>query len=220
MMCATLWHKLSQFWSSLVCKFCEDIYALIARHFICRLLFDQALKHVSFNLIIGCYVTIERQTIENSDCVFVRERIVSTSCSESQSPIHKRVMGGVLVHIVPYLILGLNSLLFTCARKFVARSSSSPSSTWLSLVIKELIATLELCADCAELSVVWEVHGNVGLGITLFCLCNWWTRDWDDAEACPCGPIEESFLCGTPLTHPHILPKLVGQILAAYFTWQ
>jgi aquaporin related protein len=122
----------------------------------------------------------------------------------------------MLFHIVPYAILLFNSLIFTIARKVASKYSPS----YLSSLAKEFIATLELCADCAELSVVYEVHGFVGYGVTLFGLCFWWARDWDDAEACPCGPIEDSFLCGIPLTSPATFMKLSGQILAAYFTWQ
>lgn len=123
---------------------------------------------------------------------------------------------GLLDHAVPYSILLLNSLLFTLARKVTCKYCPA----YLSSLVKEFIATLELCADCAELSVVYEVHGVVGYGVMLFLLCFWWARDWDDAEACPCGPIEDSFLCGIPLTSPSILLKLSGQMLAAYFTWQ
>lgn len=122
----------------------------------------------------------------------------------------------LLHHAVPYVVLLVNTLLFTVARK----TASKYSPDYLSSLAKEFIATLELCADCAELSVVYEVHGVVGYGATLFVLCLWWARDWDDAEASPCGPIEDSFLCGIPLTSPSILLKLSGQILAAYFTWQ
>lgn len=121
-----------------------------------------------------------------------------------------------MLHTLPYVVLLVNTALASAVRSVVLPFCPP----LLSSFVKEFIATLELCADCAELSVVYEVHGVVGYGVTLFLLCFWWSRVWDDAEACPCGPIEESFLCGIPITSPSIVVKLVGQMVAAYFTWQ
>lgn len=122
----------------------------------------------------------------------------------------------MLLHTLPYAILLVNTALFAAAR-LLAQRICPPL---LLSFVKEFIATLELCADCAELSVVYEVHGLLGYGASLFLLCFWWGHAWDDEQACPCGPIEDSFLCGIPLTTPSILMKLFGQMLAAYFTWQ
>lgn len=121
----------------------------------------------------------------------------------------------VLEHTVPYSVLIVNTLLFTVARKFIAKFT--PAS--ISLLLREVIATLELCADCAELSVVWEVHGLIGYGLSLFILCVWWAFVWEDAEACPCGPIEDCFLCGVSFTNKDIILKILGQAIGAYLTW-
>ena len=128
----------------------------------------------------------------------------------------QRVIMSLLLHTLPYVILSFNSVIATFARKAVFKYCPP----FLSAFAKEFIATLELCADCAELCVVYEVHGVVGYGVTLFLLCIWWARDWEDAQACPCAAIEDSFLCDGSFTDPTTLSSLTGQVLAAYFTWQ
>lgn len=121
----------------------------------------------------------------------------------------------ILQHTVPYGVLIVNIFIFTVARKIV--SKFIPES--VSLLFREVIATLELCTNCAEMSVVWEVHGVIGFTLSLFILCVWWAYVWEDAEACPCGPIEDCFLCGVPLTSRTILLKIIGQAIGAYLTW-
>ena len=56
-------------------------------------------------------------------------------------------MDGVAAHIVPYAILVLNTVLCAGARKVLL--TVSPGAT--QSLIGEIIATLELCAACAEL---------------------------------------------------------------------
>lgn len=68
------------------------------------------------------------------------------------------------------------------------------------------------------LGVVWEIHGNIGYGIALFLLCIWWTQAFEDAEACPCGPIEDCILVGQSFTSRETIQKLFGQILGAIVT--
>ena len=126
----------------------------------------------------------------------------------------------MLTHIVPYVVLLINTIFFELSRKIGNTFISPEKCPNASTLIKEVIATLELCADCAELSVVWEVHGNLGYGLALFALGIWWSLTWGDAEACPSGPFEDCFLCGVPVTTLEILVKILGQSIGAYFTWQ
>ena len=67
-------------------------------------------------------------------------------------------------------------------------------------VISEFVSTLELCSDCAE-----------------FLLCLWWCDSFEDAEACPCGPVEDVILLGTTSDS---IQKLLGQMAGAYVTWK
>ena len=140
----------------------------------------------------------------------------------------------LIAHIFPYLVLLLNCLLFKSLRVVVFAITPNPIRT----LVSELISTLELCSDCAELGqpstktifrfllfrqnsiagVVWEIHGNIGYGCALFLLCLWWTQVFEDAEACPCGPIEDCVLLGTPFTSSDTIQKLLGQILGAILT--
>ncbi|CAG2101565.1 unnamed protein product, partial [Medioppia subpectinata] len=111
-------------------------------------------------------------------------------------------------------VLLLNCLLFKSLRKIVFKLT--PNS--IRSLTSEFISTLELCSDCAELGVVWEIHGNIGLGVTLFLLCIWFADVFEDAEACPCGPVEDCLLKGQSFTSKHIFQKLLGQLLAAIVT--
>jgi len=65
------------------------------------------------------------------------------------------------------------------------------------------------------LGVVWENHGNIGYGLALLVLCLWWAKIFEDAEACPCGPIEDMLFVGTS---NDVIQKLAGQLLGAYAT--
>lgn len=56
-------------------------------------------------------------------------------------------VGKLLSHVVPYAILAINTVLFTVSRKFILKVTPS----FLTPFIGEILATLELCADCAEL---------------------------------------------------------------------
>ncbi|KAI1290002.1 hypothetical protein HDE_08108 [Halotydeus destructor] len=126
-------------------------------------------------------------------------------------------MTGLSEFIAGYLaICVVNTVVFTGARK--ALLTVTPS--FLRSFLVESLATIELCADCAELGVVWEVHGNAGYALALFACCMWWAYFWYDAEACPAGPIEDCFLIGAKFTQWSIVSKLIGQAVGAYFTWR
>ena len=115
--------------------------------------------------------------------------------------------------VIPYLILVINCYVFKLLRIILFKLTPST----LRNVISEFISTLELCSDCAELNVVWEFHGNIGYGIALFLLCLWWCDSFEDAEACPCGPVEDVILLGTTSDS---IQKLLGQMAGAYVTWK
>lgn len=118
--------------------------------------------------------------------------------------------------IIPYLVLVFNSLVFYLLRLNLTKIA--PAS--IDLFLSEIVSTVELCADCAELGVVWEVHGNIGLSVALFLLCVWWSFVFGDAEACPCGPIEECLIVGRSFTSADIMQKLTGQLVGAYLTYK
>lgn len=68
---------------------------------------------------------------------------------------------------------------------------------------------------------MWEIHHSLGLGLTLFALCVWWSVVFGDAEACPCGPLEKWLLGGKSLlSNSDIQHKLIGQLIGAYLTWK
>ncbi|KAL3207571.1 hypothetical protein MRX96_010053 [Rhipicephalus microplus] len=89
--------------------------------------------------------------------------------------------------LVPYLLLLGNTLLFMIVRRLANRLSPLK---WR-LAISEAIGTWELCSDVAELGIVYERHGVWVYALALLACCVWWCRSFGDAEACPCGPIED-----------------------------
>lgn len=119
-------------------------------------------------------------------------------------------------HFIPYLVLIFNVFIAHLARSISIRIL--PIN--IHIIINELISTIELCACCAELGPVWELHGNHGIAIALFLLCVWWCQAWGDAEACPCGPVEEMFIMGRSINSPDLIKKLTGQLLGAWLTWK
>ncbi|KAG8198046.1 hypothetical protein JTE90_001880 [Oedothorax gibbosus] len=114
--------------------------------------------------------------------------------------------------LVPYLVLIFNSLVFHILRRIFLRFS--PAS--IQIIFAEIIATLELCSACAELGVVYELHGYLGLGFALQLLCFWFCSVWGDAEACPCGPFEECIF-GNGLDGL-VMKKLFGQAVGGAIT--
>lgn len=112
----------------------------------------------------------------------------------------------------PYLVLLFNTVVLHIFRKGFLLVSPAPAR----LVLAEIIATLELCADCAELGVAYELHGYIGLGTALLLLCFWWCYVWGDAEACPCGPVEECIF-GDGF-NADVIKKLIGQSIGGAIT--
>lgn len=119
-------------------------------------------------------------------------------------------------HFIPYLVLLFNVFLWHSIRRII---SSLLPRTFHTLV-NEIISTIELCACCAELGPVWHLHGNIGLSAALFFLCVWWCQAWDEAEACPCGPLEDILLIHKSLDSTELLMKLLGQCIGGALTWK
>ncbi|XP_064456807.1 aquaporin-11-like [Ornithodoros turicata] len=113
--------------------------------------------------------------------------------------------------LVPYVVLLLNCGLFGLIRRLAFQVTSK---RWY-LVVTESIATWELCADVAELGVVYERHGIILYAIALLACCVWWCKVFGDAEACPCGPIED-MLFG--VGDGDYKARLAGELIGAIFT--
>lgn len=62
------------------------------------------------------------------------------------------------------------------------------------------------------------MHGYYVFAFVLFLKCLWWGWVFGDAEACPCGPVEQATLYGAPLSELNMLLKLGGQIAGAVAT--
>ncbi|XP_015921937.1 aquaporin-11 [Parasteatoda tepidariorum] len=113
---------------------------------------------------------------------------------------------------IPYLVLLLNSIVIHIFRKIILRFSP----LIIQLLLAEIVTTLELCAGCAELGVIYEIHGYLGLGFALLAVCLWWCAIWGNAEACPNGPLEECiFGNGMNLD---IVKQLTGQVIGGALT--
>ncbi|KPM02971.1 hypothetical protein QR98_0013980 [Sarcoptes scabiei] len=119
-------------------------------------------------------------------------------------------------HFIPYLVLLFNTIIFHSIRLTI--KTISPIS--INLFVQEIISTIELCACCAELGAVWGVHGDLGLAISLFSLCVWWSKVWEQAEACPCGPLEEIFVMRKSARSSDTGFKILGQIVGGWLSWR
>ncbi|XP_013788340.1 aquaporin-11-like [Limulus polyphemus] len=114
---------------------------------------------------------------------------------------------------IPYTVLVFNIIFFKIMRGMtfaVIPHSFRP-------LVAELISTLELCSDCAELGVVYERHGSIALGLALGLVCFWWCQVFEDTEACPCGPIED-YVLRIPSPSGDISKKLLGQVIGGIIT--
>jgi len=134
----------------------------------------------------------------------------------------------VLNNTIPYLILLLNYVLFqllrSLANKFFPKSqvSSSGKARLARLLIEELISTCELCADCAELNVVYEKHGSLAYGVALFFLSYVWIGAFGDAHTTPAYLAEDYFLDkGSALFKTgDTYARFIGQSLAMPLAWR
>jgi len=127
---------------------------------------------------------------------------------------HHEFIDGYPGELVPYTVLSLNCITFFILRKILFRVL--PSYTHLFLY--ELIATLELCTDCAELGVIFERHGTLAYFIGI-CLCSlWWCQVFGEGEACPNSIVEDWLLSSKSLFCKHNFIKLFAQGLGAFLT--
>lgn len=157
----------------------------------------------------------------------------------------------LLSHLIPYGIIIINYLLFALLRSLINKllakylSGSQRQSTGNSkrassgeckqLVIRnkrigklvklfadELISTCELCADCAELNVVYERHGSLAYGAALFLLTYLWIDAFGEAHTTPGYLVEDYFLVGgnEVLKTGDTYARFMGQSLAMPLAWR
>lgn len=150
--------------------------------------------------------------------------------------------------LIPYAILVVNFIIFQLLRSFMSklfeycliedttkRESGNKSATaailskelggksrLLKLLIDELISTCELCADCAELNVVYEKHGSFMYGLSLFILTYFWLDTFGDAHTTPGYLFEEYFLDkgNNLLRKADTYVRFVGQSMAMPLAWK
>lgn len=153
-----------------------------------------------------------------------------------------------LIHLIPYAILMLNYLFFKLLRTTSAslinylsqlagntdaneqrqhRRQKNPTSRWIGelakLLADELISTCELCADCAELNVVYERHGSLAYGLSLFALTYLvWLNTFGEAHTTPGYLMEELCLVkGKQLWFEWATyARLAGQLVALPLAWR
>lgn len=136
---------------------------------------------------------------------------------------------GLINHLIPYLILVINYVIFQLMRslsgKLLATTSSKNHQGWLrlgKLLLDEMISTCELCADCAELNVVYEKHGSFAYGLALFVLSYVWIETFGDAHTTPNYIAEDYFLDkGNDLLKTgDTYARFIGQSLAMPMAWR
>lgn len=144
------------------------------------------------------------------------------------------LLGGLFLsaHIIPYAIILANCFIFKLLRSLgnrifayylISNKQDSFSNVKLvKLFIDELISTCELCADCAELNVVYEKHGSLAYGVSLLILTCLWMDTFGDAHTTPGYLAEEYFLIkgSSLLRQADTYARFVGQSLAMPLAWR
>lgn len=138
-------------------------------------------------------------------------------------------------HLIPYAIILVNCIIFkllrSLANKLVAyyksiqglkQEESGSKINLIKLFIDELISTCELCADCAELNVVYEKHGSLAYGGSLLLLTCLWMNTFGEAHTTPGYLAEEYFLIGGNglLKRADTYARFIGQSLAMPLAWR
>lgn len=143
-------------------------------------------------------------------------------------------------HLVPYVIILVNFIAFKLLRSFVNKiinyyvneqqdstvadrtRASANKLMLLKLFIDELISTCELCADCAELNVVYEKHGSTAYGAILFLLTYLWVDAFGEAHTTPGYLAEDYFLVkGNQLLRTgEFYARFIGQSIAMPLAWR
>ncbi|XP_003740565.1 aquaporin-11 [Galendromus occidentalis] len=120
----------------------------------------------------------------------------------------------LLEESTPYGVLFMNNVIFILLRKLcflVVKERFAKTR----IVLAEFLATWELCADVAELGIVYERHGIIAYTIFLLYWCLWWGKHFGDAEACPNGPVEDVLFGYGAGDYKQ---RLLGQTLGAAIT--
>lgn len=152
-----------------------------------------------------------------------------------------------MLYIIPYAIVTLNFILFKLLRSLcylildyflsnsqlvknyqvggsndTTRIESSTKGKLIKLFIDELLSTCELCADCAELNVVYERHGSWAYGASLFLLSYLWIDSFGDAHTTPCYLFEDLMLVqgNRMLKQGDAYARFIGQSLAMPAAWR
>lgn len=146
-------------------------------------------------------------------------------------------------HLIPYAIILINCFVFKLLRSisdkliayyyystkpFNGKSKQSQKNEefdkikLIKLFIDELISTCELCADCAELNVVYEKHGSLAYGISLILLTYLWINTFGEAHTSPGYLAEEYFLIkgNGLLKRADTYARFIGQSLAMPLAWR
>lgn len=149
-------------------------------------------------------------------------------------------LGNIAPDIVPYAIIIINCILFKLARSFInslllpwllkltlqnrkqqKRQNQSTINSLIGLFINELISTCELCADCAELNVVYDRHGSIAYGLGLGLLTYLWYETFGDAHTTPGYMLEDTLIHGYQFVSsaPNCV-RLVAQLMAVPMAWR
>lgn len=137
-------------------------------------------------------------------------------------------------HLTPYVILMLNCFLFQLARALINRLLAAPAEAkqrgenkggyrrLLRLFANELVSTCELCADCAELNVVYAKHGSLAYGAALCLLTYLWIDSFADAHTSPGYLVEDYFLVrgNQLLKTADTYARFVGLSMAMPLAWR
>lgn len=93
---------------------------------------------------------------------------------------------------------------------------------FLNLLLNELISTCELCADCAELNVIYELHGSLAYGLVLFLLTLLWFQTFGSAHTTPGYLMEDLILIkGLAVFRSNDLyARFLGQSMAMPLAWK
>lgn len=139
----------------------------------------------------------------------------------------------LIAHAVPYAILAINCVLFALVRALTSRifawSSTNNNNNGhedkrgvAKLLVNELISTCELCAGCAELNVVYELHGSLCYGAALALLSYVWSDAFGDAHTSPGYLAEELLIGGREKLFASLAPaaRILGQSLAVPLAWR
>lgn len=159
------------------------------------------------------------------------------------------LIGLMMPHAIPYAIIIVNFILFKTLRSFVDRIfayyllehlikkdkrkrakeenesnrlGSGGKVRFVRLLIGELISTCELCADCAELNIVYEKHGSLAYALALFLLTYLWIDAFGEAHTTPGYLIEDYFLVkgNEMLKTGDAYARFIGQSLALPLAWR